>query len=161
MRFLLALVSGRSGRPTHPPLTDLVIGGYTIGTFAAVSSWLGWQEQGMAIVAAGAISVGAVSALPTSITGLLDWLKLAKGSPARRLGLWHLALIFISAPFYVMAGIRIYGGQAFNLEVEPVDATSAMLCIVGWIVLALGASMGGKLTFLHGVRVVHDGAQSR
>ena len=153
MRFIIRLLNGPKGRPLHPPLTDIVIGGYTIGTFAAVSSWQGWEPEAMAIVATGAISVSASIALLTALTGLADWSTIEKGSPARRLGLWHLAVILASGALYSAVGFRIYDGTLFNFAVEPVGGGTAILSIVAWLVLVVGAWLGGKLVFTHGVRV--------
>jgi hypothetical protein len=66
--------------PGHPPLTDASIGAYTAGVVMLVLGALGVEEKQMAHGALLAISVGLALALPTALTGLLDWLVVAAAS---------------------------------------------------------------------------------
>src|SRR5918996_4945155 len=76
MGALLRLIKGAPGKPLHPPLTDVSIGAYTAGVAMLVAGAAGLQEEQVAHGALIAISVGLIVALPTAITGLLDWLDI-------------------------------------------------------------------------------------
>src|ERR671931_629344 len=93
---MLDLVRGFPGHPSHPPLTDASIGAYTVGLAMLVLGALGVEETQMSHGALLAISGGLILAAPTALTGLLDWLRIAKGTPARTLATVHL-LTMISA----------------------------------------------------------------
>src|SRR5881275_3294302 len=90
MRRLIDLVKGFPGHPSHPPLTDASIGAYTVGVIMLVLGALGVEEKQMAHGGLLALSGGLLLAAPTAITGLLDWLDLQKGTPARTMATVHL-----------------------------------------------------------------------
>src|SRR5436305_4697116 len=90
MRSPIELLRGWPGKPSHPPLTDASIGAYTVGVAMLVLGALGVEEQQMAHGGLLALSGGLILAAPTAITGLLDWLDLERGSPARRVATIHL-----------------------------------------------------------------------
>jgi hypothetical protein len=68
---LLRRLKGYPGHPSHPPLTDVSIGAYTIAVALLVLGALGLQEPTMAHGALLAISAGLLLAPPTMLTGLL------------------------------------------------------------------------------------------
>jgi hypothetical protein len=75
---LLSLVKGWPGKPSHPPLTDASIGAYTVGVAMLVVGKLGLQTPEMAVGSLIAISGGLLLALPTAVTGFLDWLDIPR-----------------------------------------------------------------------------------
>ena len=75
----LSLIKGWAGKPSHPPLTDASIGAYTVGVAMLVAGVLGLEEEQMAHGALLAIGGGLALALPTALTGLLDWLGMERG----------------------------------------------------------------------------------
>jgi uncharacterized membrane protein len=81
---MISLVKGFPGKPSHPPLTDVAIGAYTVGVAMLVLGLLGVEEEQMAHGALLAIGGGLVVTLPTALTGLLDWLQIEKGTPSAR-----------------------------------------------------------------------------
>src|SRR3954464_3340932 len=87
---LIQLIKGWPGKPSHPPLTDASIGAYTVGVAMLVLGALGVEEEQMAHGALLAISGGLILAAPTALTGLLDWLDIPKGTPARTVATVHL-----------------------------------------------------------------------
>src|SRR3954452_329016 len=105
MGSLISLVRGWPGKPSHPPLTDASIGAYTAGVAMLVAGKLGLQDRQMAYGSLIAISFGLLLALPTAVTGLLDWLQLEKGTPRRTDATVHL-LTMVSATL-VFAGAWI------------------------------------------------------
>ena len=78
------------GKPLHPPLTDASIGSYTLGVAALIAGKAGLQTPQMAHAALIAISFALILAGPTALTGLIDWLDIEKGTPARRVATIHL-----------------------------------------------------------------------
>jgi hypothetical protein len=70
------------GRALHPPLTDLVIGGWTSALLLDLLGGDGAEDTADRLVA-----VGILAAVPTALSGLSDWAELYGGS--RRLGSVH------------------------------------------------------------------------
>ncbi len=87
MSLLSMLVKGPEGKPSHPPLTDVVIGAYTVGVAMLVAGAAGLEEEAMAKGALLAISGGLIVTLPTAMTGVLDYLDLPKPTAPRTLAL--------------------------------------------------------------------------
>src|SRR5438067_12760221 len=90
MSKIIELIRGFPGHPSHPPLTDVSIGAYTAGVAMLVLGALGVQTTEMAHGALLAISAGLIVAVPTALTGLLDWLKIEPGTPKRSVATVHL-----------------------------------------------------------------------
>ena len=96
MRRIIELVRGFPGHPSHPPLTDVSIGAYTVGVAMLVLGAAGVEKTEMAHGALLAISGGLLVAVPTALTGLADWLRLPRGTPTRTVATVHL-LTMVSA----------------------------------------------------------------
>src|SRR5882724_618859 len=90
MMPLVQLIKGWPGKPSHPPLTDASIGAYTVGVAMLVLGALGVEEEQMAHGSLLAIGGGLVLALPTALTGFLDWLDIAPGTPRKTIATTHL-----------------------------------------------------------------------
>jgi uncharacterized membrane protein len=144
------LIRGFPGKPSHPPLTDVSIGAYTAGTVMLVLGALGLEEEQMAHGALLAISVGLLVAAPTATTGLIDWLGIEKGSPARRLGLVHLfTMVTATVVFAITWLLQLDGYKHDNVE------TGALVTgIVAELLLVAGGYLGGTLVFVYGIRVL-------
>src|SRR5215212_10234700 len=96
------LVRGFPGKPSHPPLTDVSVGAYTAGVVMLVLGALSVEEEQMAHGALLAISVGLLVATPTALTGLLDWLDLPKGTPARTIATAHLVAMVTATVLFAL-----------------------------------------------------------
>ena len=146
----LDLVRGFPGKPSHPPLTDAAIGAYTAGAVMFVLGALGLEEEQMAHGALLAISVGLIVTVPTAITGLIDWLGIEKGTPARQVGLFHL-LTMVTATV-VFAGTWL--AQLDGYKHDTVKTLAWILGVAGEGLLVAGGYMGGTLVFVYGIRVL-------
>jgi uncharacterized membrane protein len=147
---LVDVVKGFPGKPSHPPLTDASIGTYTAGSLMLVFGALGVEERAMAHGALLAISLGLLLAAPTAVTGLLDWLGLAKGSPARQVATIHLFTMVAATVTFALTWLAHLDGYDTG-RVEPV---AVVLGLVGLALLAAGGYLGGALAFVYGVRVL-------
>jgi len=150
MNALLTLVKGFTGKPSHAPLTDVSIGAYTVGVLMLVAGACGLEEEAMAKGSLLAISGGLVVAIPTSLTGLLDWADLAKGSAARTVANFHLlVMVTATALFAVTWVLQRPGYLDGEVTIEGLIAGCAALGA-----LTLGGTLGGALAYVYGVRVV-------
>src|SRR2546423_10690380 len=102
MRRAIDLLRGWPGKPSHPPLTDASIGAYTVGVAMLVLGALGVEKEQMAHGSLLAISGGLALALPTALTGFLDWLDIAPGTARKTVTTTHL-LVMVTATL-VFAG---------------------------------------------------------
>ena len=150
MSALLTLVKGFAGKPSHAPLTDVSIGAYTVGVLMLIAGYAGFEEEAMAKGSLLAIGGGLLVAIPTSLTGLLDWADLSKGSRARTLANYHLVVMLLAtATFAATFVLQRPGYIDGEVTLNGLVAGCAALGL-----LTLGGTLGGALAYVYGVRVI-------
>ena len=142
---------GFPGHPSHPPLTDVTVGAYTLAAIAALLSKLGVAEHGFAQAWWLALVVGAISSALTVSTGLLDWLQISGGTPLKRTANLHAVTMATASVFFVLA--IVFGHDDYAAKV--VGTAAFILTIVGFLLLTAGGTMGGSITYVHGMRVLN------
>ena len=142
---------GFPGHPSHPPLTDATIGAYTFATIAAILSKLGVAEGAFAQAWWLALIVGAITSLFTIGTGFLDWLKISSGTPLWRTATLHAVTNAVASVFFLLA----IGAGHDDYTNRAVHSSSLILTAVGFAILAAGGTMGGSITYVHGMRVLN------
>jgi uncharacterized membrane protein len=148
---LSVLWRGLAGHPLHPPLTDVTIGAYTLATAMALLSRLGVSEENTTTVWWLALVAGLVTTVPTALTGFIDWLDIARGTPLWRTATLHLtAMVSATILFAIAAG----AGHADYVD-GVVGGGSLVLTLIGYAVMALGGFLGGSIVFVHGMRVLN------
>jgi uncharacterized membrane protein len=146
----LNLIRGFPGHPSHPPLTDASIGAYTVGAAMLVAGALGLQTPEMAHGGLIAISGGLIVAVPTALTGLLDWLRIPSGTPARTTATIHLCAMVTATVLFALTWLSARPGYIHG----HVITRSWVLALVAEAVLAIGGYVGGTIVFVYGERVV-------
>ncbi len=142
---------GMPGHPSHPPLTDVTIGAYSFATLAAILSRAGVAEHGFATAWWLALLVGAGSSIFTVGTGFLDWLKISSGTPLWRTATLHALTMASASVFFVLA--IVFGHDDY--VASHVATGSLILTVVGFALLFAGGTMGGAITYVHGMRVLN------
>jgi uncharacterized membrane protein len=99
------------------------------------------------------IGIGVAGAGAAALVGFLDLLAIPTGTPAFRLGLTHMGLNLAVTAAYV---VGFWWRQHID-PAGPVAAAALLLSVVSFAVLGLSGSLGGRLAYRYGVRVV-DGA---
>ena len=150
MTSLLRLVKGSPGKPLHPPLTDASIGAYTVGVAALIAGEAGLQTPEMSHAALIAISFGLILAAPTAITGLLDWLDIPKGTPARTTATIHLVVMVAATVLFALTWLA----QRPGYNDDEVRTLALALGIAAEALLAAGGNIGGANVFVYGIRVL-------
>jgi uncharacterized membrane protein len=138
------------GKPFHPPLTDASIGAYTAGVLMLVLGAIGVEDEQMAHGALPAISLGLILAAPTAVTGLLDWLDVPKGTPARTVATIHLWLMVLATVLFALTWLA----QLDGYKDDEVRGLALVLGLAAFAVLALGGNIGGANVFVYGIRVL-------
>ena len=144
------VMKGLPGKPSHPPLTDVSIGAYTAGVAMLVAGALGVEEEPMAHGALLALSVGLLLAVPTALTGLLDWLDLPPRTPARSAATIHLVAMVAATVLFALTWLAQRPGYLGD-EVRTLAVVFGLLAEAA---LATGGFIGGTLAFVYGVRVL-------
>ena len=150
MSRLLVLIRGFSGHPLHPPLTDVVIGAYTVGVAMLVAGALGFQEEQMAHGALLAVAGGLIVTVPTAVSGLVDWLEIPKGIPARTMATIHLVVMLLATAAFALTFVLHLDGY----RQDQVMTEAWIAGVAAFAVLVAGGYGGGALAFVYGVRVI-------
>lgn len=146
---------GWSGKPLHPPLTDIPIAAYVLAAaFDVISlgggsahSWARefWHAGAYAFVAGAAVS------LLAALTGWWDWLKSSEpGTQARRTVNTH-ATIMITVTVLALADIGWRLNDYHTAAHSPFGVT--VLSVVIAVLVSVGATFGGSLVFDYGFNV--------
>jgi uncharacterized membrane protein len=95
--------------------------------------------------------VGAVSSVLTVSAGLLDWLKISSDTPLKRTASLHARTMATGSVFFVLA--IVFGHDDY--AAEAVGTAAFILTVVGFLLLTAGGTMGGSITFVHGMCVLN------
>src|SRR3954470_12617735 len=138
------------GHPIHPMLIVFPLGLLaTAVIFDIIALARGdgaWSGMAFYLIAAGIIG-----GLASAVFGLIDWLAIPSGTPAKAIGLWHGAGNGL--------GVPLFGGTWFLRQGTPnVPGTPALALSFAGVLLALVTGwLGGELVDRLGVGV-DDGA---
>src|SRR5215210_5513323 len=111
---------------------------------------LGVEEEQMAHGSLLAIGGGLVLALPTALTGLLDWLAIPRGTPARTTATTHLLVMLTATVTFALTFIA----QLDGYDEGTVEALPLVLGLAAEALLTAGGFIGGTIVFVYGVRVL-------
>jgi len=132
------LLSGTPlGHPAHPVLTDVVVGAWTSASLLDCVPTAANRRASRFLV-----GTGLLCALPTVATGLSDVADTA--GPSRRIGMAH-ALVNL-------AGTALHL-ESWRARRRGHHAVGAIWGLAGTTVVAVGAHLGGHLSFRRGIGV--------
>ncbi len=145
---------GWSGKPLHPPLTDVPVGAYVLTAAFDVISILGRHEEwARDFYRAGTFTLvgGASVSLLAALTGFWDWLRSTEpGTQARRTANSHaVTMLTVTAIVLANIAVRILA-QAGN---HYTHVLPLVLSLVAAGLTVLGGTIGGTLAFDYGFNV--------
>lgn len=146
------LFKGFRGHPLHPPLTDVTVGAFTVGTVATVLAQIGLWTDVTSSTAMVALVIGLVFTVPTAATGVADLLDIDEGTPARAVALAHMGVMVVAAIGFFVA-VLLIRPDADGVTVSP---AAALVAAMSFVVLLVGGWAGGTLAYVYGVRVVGE-----
>ncbi|MDP9468292.1 MAG: Rieske (2Fe-2S) protein [Chloroflexota bacterium] len=132
------------GHSLHPVVVDVVVGGSTVALLLQLLAWFGVADLRVALLWVLALTwLAGISAI---VTGLTDFKDTATGDERNVVGL-H-GLINIGATLVLIA--------AFGALWAEADGLAGWLIVAGFLVLSVGAFMGGHVVFKYGYMVNHN-----
>ena len=146
---------GYSGKPSHPPLTDVPIAAYLIAAVFDVISTIAGDSHSWANelwhAATFLFIAGVVVSVLAALTGLADARDSSEaGTQARRTINTHAA-IMITVTVLALANLAWRLSQYNVAAATPVGI--AVLSVVVALLVSLGATFGGSLVFEYGFNV--------
>ena len=144
-------IRGLPGHPSHPPLTDVVIGSYTFAAIAATADVLEISTHAATHGWWLALLVGLAATVPTAITGFADWLQIRSRTPLWRTATTHMITMLLASAVFLAT--VIVGKESF--DAGDISAAPYVLTLVGLALLVFGGWLGGTITYVHGMRVLN------
>jgi nitrite reductase/ring-hydroxylating ferredoxin subunit/uncharacterized membrane protein len=132
------------GHSLHPVLTDVVIGGSTVAVLLEIIGWFG--VDGLRPAIAWTLGLTWLAAIGTIVTGLTDYKDTATGDERNLAGVHGLINIVATIAFIV----------AFVAYLGPDGSLGPVLLIAGYLVISVGAYIGGHVVFKYGYMVNHN-----
>jgi len=145
-----AALHGLPGHPLHPPLTDATIGMFVLATALAVIGALGGMQDAAGKGCWLALIGGLIVALPTAATGFADWVRLEWGSERWRTATLHLTAMVTAVVLFALAALLQHRGY----QRGDVTTGGVLFSVLGLVAMTAGGWLGGKLVFVHGIRVL-------
>jgi len=132
------------GHSVHPVVTDVVVGGATAALLLQVLIWFGVTELGVALI--WVLGLTWLSGLSAIVTGLTDFKDTATGDERNVVGL-HGEINIVATLLFI---------AAFVAAVLGASGAAAWLVVAGYLVLSVGAFIGGHVVFKYGYMVNHN-----
>jgi uncharacterized membrane protein len=146
---------GFSGKPFHPPLTDVTVGAYVIGPILLILAFLfkdsTWAEDAQK-AGSWVLLIGGISSVATALTGFADWLNTQKGTQVRRMAnahAWTMITLTVVVLFSLWYLFMAEDGEYFS---EPSGLTVILALVILGLV-TIGGTIGGSLTYDWGFNV--------
>jgi nitrite reductase/ring-hydroxylating ferredoxin subunit len=129
------------GHSLHPVVVDVVVGGATAAVLLQILTWFGVGDLRAALLwVLGLTWLAAVSAI---VTGLTDFKDTATGDERHVVGLHGFINLLATALLIV----------AFVALLAEADGPAGWMLIAGYLVLSVGAFIGGHVVFKYGYMV--------
>jgi len=135
-----------AGEPVHPMFVHYPIALWTTSVITDVIFYFN-RNPSLVLISKFLIAAGIVGAVLSAIPGLIDWTGIsepvAKTTGTRHLVLNVLALVLFCVSLYLR--MKNYGAPLAGFHLKIPFAVS----VIGWILMAISASLGGKLVYEH------------
>jgi uncharacterized membrane protein len=149
---------GFSGKPFHPPLTDIPVGAYSLAAVFDLISYIGSSQpwaRDFYRAASFALIGGAFVSVFAALTGFWDWLRSTEvGTQARRTVNAH-AWTMLTVTVIILVGIALRWFQYWGDGSTPLSAL--VITVAGFGLLVFGSTIGGELVFDYGFNVENVG----
>jgi uncharacterized membrane protein len=135
-----------AGEPVHPMFVHYPIALWTTSVITDLIFYFN-RNSSLVLISKFLIAAGIIGAIFAAIPGLLDWTGITEPA-AKTIGTRHLilnvfALILFSVSLYLR--MKNYGAPLVGFHLKIPFAVS----LVGWLLMAISASLGGKLVYEH------------
>ncbi len=143
-----------AGEPVHPMFVHYPIALWTTSVITDLIFYF-CRNTSLILISKFLIAAGIVGAILAAIPGLIDWTGITEPA-AKTIGTRHmilnvLALILFGVSLYLR--MKNYGARlvGFHLKIP------FLVSVVGWLLMAISASLGGKLVYEHRLGVKEPG----
>jgi len=142
-----------TGEPVHPMFVHYPIALWTLSVITDAVFYF-FRNTSLVLISKFLIAAGIIGAVLAAIPGLIDWWSITD-PVVRKTANWHArlniaAVIIFGASLYLR--MKNYGAPLVGFHLKIPFAVS----LVGWIAMAISASLGGKLVYEHRMGVKEE-----
>jgi uncharacterized membrane protein len=137
------------GHPVHPMLVHFPIAFWSAATVAYVMTASGAGEPAM-VFAKYANGAGLLLAMLAILAGLLELRSIDGSSDAMRVAIWHM-MIMATVWFCFLLALLLSASTGLDQAAERLG--EAACAGTGFVLMALGGWLGGRLVYEFGVAV--------
>jgi uncharacterized membrane protein len=135
-----------AGEPIHPMFVHYPIALWTTSVITDLIFYFN-RNSSLMLISKFLIAAGILGAILAAIPGLIDWTGITEPA-AKTIGTRHLilnvsALVLFGVSLYLR--MKNYGAALVGFHLKIPFAVS----FVGWLLMAISASLGGKLVYQH------------
>ncbi|WP_345803005.1 DUF2231 domain-containing protein [Microbacterium sp. AZCO] len=148
-------IAGPYGHPFHPILVTIPIGAWVSSLVFDIIGLVSDDAEPYVVASRILIIIGLVGAVLAAVWGFIDYLGIARNTPARRTATIHMSLnLGVVVIFLIDLIVRLASD-----EQDEVSVAGFILSIVGLAALGVSGWLGGKLAYHYGVRVADERTQ--
>jgi uncharacterized membrane protein len=137
------------GHPVHPMLVHFPVAFWTVAAAAYLAAAAGLDDRGIGI-ANFANGAGLIMAILAMIAGLSELRRLEARSEAMRVATWHL-MVMATAWFCFLLALLLATAAETAIDRWTAQTGAAAGAGIGFILMALGGWLGGRLVYEFGV----------
>jgi uncharacterized membrane protein len=149
--------AGPYGHPFHPILVTVPIGAWICSLVFDIASHVDDDPGFLTRGSEWLIAIGIIGAALAALFGLLDFVKIPKGTRAAKTALAHMTLNVVVLAAYLVNFFWRHGGYTAG---HAVSAGQLILSIVALALLSASGYLGGELAYRYGVRVADERTQA-
>jgi uncharacterized membrane protein len=144
---------GLSGKPLHPPLTDIPVGAYILAAVFDVISWLTSGSLAFDLFRAATFCLigGLIASVLAAATGVADWLGSTEpGTQARRTANAHglvMSCLTVLVVVFLVLRLTVYSDD------RATPLVAAAISVLVAILVGVGGALGGTLVYDYGFNV--------
>jgi len=149
--------SGPYGHPFHPMFVTVPIGAWVCSLVFDIAGKAGADDAAAFTTASyWLIGIGVVGAVLAALFGLMDLMRLPRGTAALRWGVTHMTLNLSAVALFAVDFLW----RRSTYDEPPVLTGQLVLSAGALAVLSVSGWIGGMLAFRYGVRVAHETDQA-
>jgi len=152
----LSPAAGPYGHPFHPILVTIPIGAWVGSLIFDIATRAGDGSSALTEASYWLIGIGILGALLAAIFGLMDLLRIPRGTRALRTGLTHMALNLTVVALFI---VNFFWRRGSYDDSSQVSGGQLVLSIVAIALLLVSGWLGGTMTYRYGVRVAAEDDQ--
>lgn len=155
-KFPASPAAGSYGHPIHPALVGVPIGAWVASLVFDLASRFTVDTEVFVRGAMWLIALGILGGLIAAVFGLIDLVRLPRGTPAFRTGLLHAALNAILLALYATS----FALRWAQFTAPKVPGALIALNVASLVLLVVTGWLGGTMVYRYGLRVVDEATQA-